>query len=768
MKKGKRMLAALLSAALAVAALGCGSGAGEKQPGGLQTDEQGQTAQQQGQEEMAVGEETGADQVISMGRYMESSFALPEGAVSFARSMALLEDGRLAYFDQETGLYLSADQGESWSEHKAPGTLIPDRKPGYVSRSAVAPDGSVALCEIFFENEEISERKVTCVDPSGTRVETDGTISEEDWISRVAFGPDGRLYAASLQGKVYGIDRTSGEKKLLFTGTMEPEVIAFTGKLLLTLEESGVEIFNLETGALQESDPVLDDFCREKLTGRLGVNTDCVGGFLLGAQEGIVYLACSDGLFRHVLGGSAMEQLIEGSFSTLGDPSVGICGFLLLENDEFLLLGTGTELIRFTFDPDEPTIPQKQLKIYSLEESSRLRQAISAYQKQYPDVYVSCEIGIAKGSAVTRMDALKNLNLALMGGNGPDVILLDGIDWTPYAEKGLLQDLSGILEELSGEDAVFENMTGAYRTADGTFVIPAGFQLPLLLGKTEDIDSVTDLETLAALTERLSEGLHNSTVTGAMTAEQELYQLFTVCSPAWLTGTQLDEAALTEFLTQAKRMYDADRAGITPEFVELFNTVAGARPIGDRTTDMMVDIGKIAFGSAKMMLMDIGGIAYFLEEEEGYSFKLWSGQSGAGFVPVNKLAISSQTEYGQEAEDFVRLMLSRQVQSVTSGECFPVNRAALEELCVWQDQWIGGSFNGPAGEVRFGNGWPGEVTVRRFQELVEQADQCLEGNAVVEEAVLKYGTQVLTGSLTVEKGVQEIKKAVAIYLSEQG
>lgn len=183
---------------------------------------------------------------------------------------------------------------------------------------------------------------------------------------------------------------------------------------------------------------------------------------------------------------------------------------------------------------------------------------------------------------------------------------------------------------------------------------------------------------------------------------------------------------------------------------------------------MMVGMAKLAFGNAEMMLADMGSISWFLEEEEGYSFRLWSGQGGTGFVPVSKLAVSAQTKRSEEAESFVRLMFSGQVQNVYLGDGFPVNRSSFDSLCEWNEQSIGGGFYGPNGEVMYGYGWPKEETVRRLKELAEQADQCLEGNAVLEEAVLKYGTEVLKGTLTVEAGIQEIKKAVAIYLSEQG
>lgn len=157
--------------------------------------------------------------------------------------------------------------------------------------------------------------------------------------------------------------------------------------------------------------------------------------------------------------GNAMEQLIDGSFSSLGDPALGLCGMLRLESGEFLLLTTGEEMVRFTYDPDEPTVPEKQLKVYSLVENYTIRQAISIFQKENPDVYINYEYiydyaylyGDDSGSAITPQDALKNLNVELMSGNGPDVLLLDDMDADIYVRKGMLADLSDILDELTGE-----------------------------------------------------------------------------------------------------------------------------------------------------------------------------------------------------------------------------------------------------------------------------------------------------------------------------
>ena len=48
--------------------------------------------------------------------------------------------------------------------------------------------------------------------------------------------------------------------------------------------------------------------------------------------------------------------------------------------------------------------------------------------------------------SVTDTDALKVLNTEIMAGTGPDVLLLDGISEDTYIERGMLENLSGVLK----------------------------------------------------------------------------------------------------------------------------------------------------------------------------------------------------------------------------------------------------------------------------------------------------------------------------------
>ena len=76
---------------------------------------------------------------------------------------------------------------------------------------------------------------------------------------------------------------------------------------------------------------------------------------------------------------------------------------------------------------------------------------------------------------MTVSDALKTLTTEIMAGNGPDVLLLDGMPVETYIEKGVLKDLSALIKESGG--SYFENILNAYQDAQGQMcAVPARLQ----------------------------------------------------------------------------------------------------------------------------------------------------------------------------------------------------------------------------------------------------------------------------------------------------
>lgn len=774
-KMKKRIPALLIGILYTMSVLLSMTGCGTKQTdsGGAALEESGAASEENDRE---TQEESGS--VAAMGRYMESATPLPEGASVEGRNMTMLTDGRLAYFDAKTGLHLSPDEGKSWTPAENNEELLMNiSEDGYVSGASIAPDGSMLLSYLMFEGEEASLKAVSSVirmGADGTRAEVPANMEDGDYVSKVFAKSESESIALSIRGRVFKADWEKGELEQLFTLPEQPEMVIFMDDRMLCLGNSGVTAYDMVQGINLEKDVVLDEFCRENMGAMLNNSSDSYGGILFPGEDGAIYVVYRGGLYRHVENGNAMEQLIDGSFSSLGDPALGLCGMLRLESGEFLYLTTGEELIRFTYDPDEPTVPEKQLKVYSLVENYTIRQAISVFQKENPDVYINYEYiydyaylyGQDSGSAITPQDALKNLNVELMSGNGPDVLLLDGMDADVYVRKGMLADLSDVLEDLTSEKKVFENIASAYKEENGTFIIPASFQLPMICGEKEDVEAVKDLATYAQLVEKLRAERPESSITGVFNATQELKQLLTVNSSSLLQDRKLNMEALTELLNQAVRIYQADMAGISKEELEVWGENNNAWTIGSLANLTAGDMIGIMAGNAESMLGDIGAVSK-VSEEKGYVFDLWPGMDGTGFIPTNKLAVSAGSSQTELAKRFIEMMLDTEIQKTSSGVGLPVNREAFDIISDVGDQVsMGGSWKLGGREIHFSYGGPSRASADRLKELVEQADHSLEGNTFLEDVVVQYGVSALTGSMSVEEAVREIQQKSAIYLAE--
>ena len=166
-----------------------------------------------------------------------------------------------------------------------------------------------------------------------------------------------------------------------------------------------------------------------------------------------------------------MEQIVDGNLSMLSNPNYTINSAIRLEGDEFLVLFANCKLMRFTYDPDAPAVPENMLKVYSLRESDDMRKAIAGFQSQNPDSFISYEVGMPEGAAVTREDALKKLNTQIMAGTGPDLLIMDDLPIRSYVEKGLLADLTEYLAQYSVENALYDPIINTMKI-DGKAYIP--------------------------------------------------------------------------------------------------------------------------------------------------------------------------------------------------------------------------------------------------------------------------------------------------------
>lgn len=273
-----------------------------------------------------------------------------------------------------------------------------------------------------------------------------------------AFSPEGELYAAS-EDTVYRVNVENGETESLFATAGSVESIVFAGSVMLAADREKAYFYDMAAEKLLDGSVVLDDF----------LSSHSAGGLVMAVTEGnaqILYMACSTGLYRYIWGGSVIEQIADGQMTALGDTQRSPSALQALDNGEFRVMFDGNFMVEMYYDETLPARPAKELTVYSLEESGWIRYAGQLFQKKHPDVLVRYETGMDGDNAVSREDALKNLNTRLLAGDVPDVIVLDRMDIEQYADKGVLRELDGILQPYLDDGILYRNIVEGMRMTE--------------------------------------------------------------------------------------------------------------------------------------------------------------------------------------------------------------------------------------------------------------------------------------------------------------
>lgn len=795
LKKGLASL--LLSVMLLTTVFGCGKdGAGQTaqtESGSQEAQDTsgGQTQGDAGGQTQKEGKETNGNngENQAMGRYVEEIIDLSDRCSGHNSTLSVQKDGSLVIVDNQKGFLVSEDNGFTWQLETAGWYEDLLEEEIYIMDMKMDSEGNAYVIYDDGDGEDF-HTSMKIVKADGTEIPVTVSLTEEERYLRNVWISDTDRVFVTVSGSVniYEV-KADGTSEKFLTAEGRPELMQIRGNLMLMdCIVSAPLIYDMEKEEYIE-DQVLADFVQQNYKNRNTNGSSWFDLYLFWGEEDVLYLAGEGGLYRHVLGGSVVEEVADGSLCTLGNPAYVLLSMIPLENNEFLALFNGGRLVRFTYDAEVPTVPGESLKVYSLRENDTLRQAISLFQSENPGIFVEYEIGMGADSSVTREDALKNLNTRIMAGEGPDVLILDELPMDSYIEKGLLADLSGVLDGLSGEDVLFTNIVDAFRSDAGIFAVPCEVQIPVLSAEEKYISQMKDLQGIADGLEMIDQDKPEKGLLGIYSEKGIMRNFSMVCAPAWKKADgSISEEALTEFYTEIKRIYDAQMQGASEEIVARYEeSNAYFLQETGATIDDSEYLRSRGVSGISCLADDIslihGALSYFysymdavsVSKVKGYEdFKIipMTGQSSNVFLAETLVGISAVSGQRQQAEAFLKVLLGKENQSnLYYG--FAVNKAAFEEALIPDDAV---SEDGIYGYHSMGNQdglyvemavyWPDEEQTALLKGWMEQAATPYIEDPILEDAVYAEGTEYLQGKQSLQETVDGVIKRTALSLAE--
>lgn len=704
------------------------------------------------------------------GRFLESEIKLPEGTDQIL-AMEKLADNSIEVAGQnsetkELAVLTSKDGGTNWKK-----TAIKGIKREDIAHAAMAKDG-----KIFLTPWGAGKVKGKMVGKNGSAADFSFELpgKEDNQINQICFDKDGDLIALDLRGSLLKIGAKDKKCQELFdTEGIGIQYISVIGGMLFAAHENGMLIYDTESGERQEAESVFDEMIKKDRN--LGVCDTDSGSpmiFCEGTGKEQILFANKQGIFHFYRGGSIAEQLVDGSRTSLGGADVVFLSMAALDESHMFVAvseGKGDKLFAYSYDKDAASAPAKEITVYALDESDFLRQAVTMFQKSHPDTYVNLKFGMTEEKSVTLEDALSVLNTDMLAGHGPDVLILDGMPMDSYIEKGVLEDISDVVGEVDQTDGIFGNITEGSKKDGKVYAMPCRLLLPVVLGDEKTRLSGGSLAALADRAAALGKSTSKNIIPDNKGTKTLLRDCYYADSGCFTTedGT-LNQEVISEYLTQAKRLYDVDkhdRKNDTYDKIGGDGSWNGTKVGTCGETGLITGEWRLSFGTVA------GMYEYHRMVSAGKQTKtdicLMNGDKVKTYIPYLMAGVTSGDNV-DTAKEFVKTLLGKKA-GMRDSDGFPVNRAAFEELCkekMGKTQTDIG-FSGPDDKmytIDFVS--LKQADVDKLKNMIESLQVPCMTNRVIQELVLEQGERYLLGEQDLDEAVNAILKKVNLYLSE--
>lgn len=477
------------------------------------------------------------------------------------------------------------------------------------------------------------------------------------------------------------------------------------------------------------------------------------------ADDGTIIAAGNSGIFRYAADGDKWERLLPGSETSFALSDRWCVGLAALKDGGIYALfsqdGGNAILNEYRYDPDAVAEVTEVLKLYAVEESYLLQNAVALYHRTHPEVMIETEYAYSLDDSYSNVEydyneVYQKLNTMLMSGDAPDILVLDHLNPDSFIEKGLLADLSGVLAPMEEDGELLKNITDSYRAEDGgTYVIPLQFGFSYITGRDITAADMQSIETLAAFLKGKQESYM-----GCKTVEDMVDLFYPYFCDDIVKEKTLDKDVLREKLEAMKII--ADNCGIVEKYDDKNNR---RHNIWDLASEIKLAIEKGAAGFNDCMF-DVAITDYIKGE-----FAAFENQ----FIPSLETAVCTKSQKQETAKDFIRFALSEQIQDQDYYSGFPVNARSLEKLTLRDrsDMAAVTTIEGDDGsEVMFEIKAFPEVTAQRLAEICKTVSRPVKEDAKIREVLIDSLGSYLRGQGSLEDAVSEIEKGLNMYLAE--
>lgn len=482
------------------------------------------------------------------------------------------------------------------------------------------------------------------------------------------------------------------------------------------------------------------------------------------APDGALYLSDATGIYRHTQDGTLWERIMDGSTCNLGLPSFQPANMIVRAGTQnSVYLCDSKSVFRYWYDETASAAASEEINIFSLRPDETVQQAVVAFNRSQSDVLAVYKVAMGQDSAGTEQDYIKALNTELLAGTGPDVLVLDGLPIASYLQKGVLAELSEVMDSA---ETVLPNIRTASQTADGKlYAIPAGMRIPLAYA---DGDASSVFSSLAAL----ADACESSGEVPLLSNVAYNYQMLAEVLLNYYGDAlyQNKDGAVNDFLTNIGRIskaigandklgegWDAASGSTQEEMLKVVRMQNGGPQIWANATNRASAALFLPMGSLYGGMMNLSAAEQLKKTFCGINQE---------YMPVGIVGINRASQHIEAAASFLRTLFSYDVQTGNRfAEQFPVNRKAAEAVLSYVDNSISAGMSIDA-TISIYAEWPTQAMRDMLLSMVKEVNHPLSTDHTLSDLLIPQIVSYLDGSSTLEDASAKMESVISTYLSE--
>lgn len=702
--------------------------------------------------------------------FKEAPVTMPEDIVG-CMDFQYGEDGEYQVIgqDEEKGVVLwsSSDQGKSWEEIWE----LPDQwKNSLVTEAQFTGDGGIFCVlakDALQEGVDTPEASFAYLSPEGA-LEEKKLSASQDGLSEIVC-QNGLVYGRNTSGVVKAYDYKTGEEKKVYDQSgMFANQFVLTKNRVIAIGIDKVEQYDLEDGTILETSKKMNQELLKLASENQGYTTR----MCYDKNANAIYYVGTGGMFRYDMDKEEVKKMLYGEKHVFSDSKGYLSDVSVLDDQHVAISFIGqdrkAQVSVYSYEEKGHQVRlTTELKVYSLYENDRIRELANTYNSKQSKVHLQYECDITAENWISVNDAISRLNTRLAAGEGPDVILLDGLNEKAYIDQGLLCDVSDVLDKKEH----YTNLALPYMREKYVYAIPLQFHLMTIHAEDDVTKSIGTLEELAGSLEAYHADHPGRATLERWETSNYMEVIFQTYFPELLKDGKLEEKELENFYKNLERIYNVseftftdddgseDESKIDLSFLELMYNGEQEGLLAMQEVDVSI--------SGALQNWDLSRLYYYGDVREGLTYDYFRRDGKPIFLPVNALAVMEDSNKKDIAKDFLAHCISyKEVMGSSEDVGFSIHREAMKKSFAVGMNDTEEMENSKGETVKLPWKDLPKKEQEAFFEMVDHLEEYSCVDQVVKEIVMKQAETYINHEGTLEECTASAVEKVNLYQQE--